>query len=45
MDHPKYYDKCTNSNASFIIINKQTIVPEGKALLIVDNRLKHIVKL
>ena len=34
VDHPKYYDKCINSAASFIIINKQTSFPEGKALLI-----------
>lgn len=34
VDHPKYYEKCINSNASFIIINKETTVPEGKALLI-----------
>ena len=37
VDHPKYYDKCINSAASFIIINKETNVPEGKALLIVEN--------
>ncbi len=37
VDHPKYYDKCINSNATFIIINKETAVPDGKALLIVDN--------
>src|SRR6476620_12085559 len=37
VDHPKYYDKCINSAASFIIINKETAVPEGKALLVVDN--------
>ena len=37
VDHPKYYDKCLHSAASFIIINKETEVPEGKALLIVDN--------
>jgi UDP-3-O-[3-hydroxymyristoyl] glucosamine N-acyltransferase len=36
VDHPKYYDKCINSAASFIIINKEMEVPEGKALLIVD---------
>jgi len=36
VDHPKYYDKCINSAASFIIINKATDFPEGKALLIVD---------
>ena len=37
VDHPKYYDKCLNSAATFIIINKETHVPAGKALLIVDN--------
>ena len=36
VDHPKYYDKCINSAASFIIINKKTDFPEGKALLIHD---------
>jgi len=34
VDHPKYYDICINSAASFIIINKQTDFPQGKALLI-----------
>lgn len=37
VDHPKYYSKCINSDASFIIINKETDVPEGKALLITEN--------
>jgi UDP-3-O-[3-hydroxymyristoyl] glucosamine N-acyltransferase len=37
VDHPKYYDRCINSAASFIIINKEANVPEGKALLVVDN--------
>ena len=37
VDHPKYYNKCLNSAASFIIINKETEVPEGKALLIGEN--------
>lgn len=37
VDHPKYYATCLNSAASFIIINKKTDCPEGKALLIVDN--------
>lgn len=36
VDHPKYYDKCIHSAATFIIINKETSFPEGKALLIVD---------
>ena len=36
VDHPKYYDTCINSAASFIIINKKTDFPEGKALLITE---------
>lgn len=36
VDHPKYYTACINSAATFIIINKATDVPEGKALLVVD---------
>ena len=35
VDHPKYYNKCLNSEASFIIINtKDVTIPEGKALLV-----------
>ncbi len=37
VDHPKYYDKCIQSAASFIIINQETDFPEGKALLITDD--------
>lgn len=36
VDHPKYYQKCINSAASFIIINKETDFPSGKALLLVE---------
>ena len=36
VDHPKYYAKCLNSAASFIIINKKTDVPAGKTLLVVE---------
>ena len=36
VDHPKYYDKCLHSAATFIIINQKTDCPEGEALLIVD---------
>lgn len=36
VDHPKYYDKCIQSDATFIIINKASTFPVGKALLIVD---------
>ena len=45
VDHPKYYDKCLNSAASFIIINKETDVPEGKALLIVENPFEAYCKI
>lgn len=34
VDHPKYYDKCIQSAATFIIIDKETSFPEGKSLLI-----------
>lgn len=34
VDHPKYYDKCLQSAATFIIINnKDVTIPEGKTLL------------
>ena len=34
VDHPKYYDKALNSAASFILIDREVAVPEGKALII-----------
>jgi UDP-3-O-[3-hydroxymyristoyl] glucosamine N-acyltransferase len=38
VDHPKYYDKCLQSAADFIIINSKNVtIPEGKALLVTDN--------
>ncbi|MBI2730433.1 MAG: UDP-3-O-(3-hydroxymyristoyl)glucosamine N-acyltransferase [Sphingobacteriales bacterium] len=45
VDHPRYYDKCIHSAASFIIINKQTDCPEGKALLVVDTPFDAYIKL
>ena len=36
VDHPKYYHKCLQSAASFIIINQPVDCPPGKALLIVE---------
>lgn len=45
VDHPKYYDKCINSAASFIIINKETAFPDGKALLIVDEPFEAYLKI
>ena len=37
VDHPKYYQKCINSVASFIIINQKKDFPPHKALLLVDD--------
>ena len=36
VDHPKYYKKCIDSAASYIIINQETEFPPHKALLIID---------
>lgn len=44
VDHPKYYDTCINSAATFILINKQAEVPEGKALLVVDEPFEAYLK-
>jgi UDP-3-O-[3-hydroxymyristoyl] glucosamine N-acyltransferase len=45
VDHPKYYDTCIQSAASFIIINKMTDIPDGKALLIVDEPFEAYLKI
>jgi UDP-3-O-[3-hydroxymyristoyl] glucosamine N-acyltransferase len=45
VDHPKYYDKCINSDASFIIINKKTDFPDGKALLVVEEPFESYLKI
>lgn len=45
VDHPKYYAKCLNSNATFIIINSKTEVPAGKVLLIVDEPFEAYLKI
>ncbi|HET9825186.1 MAG TPA: LpxD N-terminal domain-containing protein, partial [Chitinophagaceae bacterium] len=45
VDHPKYYETCIHSAASFIIINKETQCPDGKALLIVEEPFEAYSKL
>jgi UDP-3-O-[3-hydroxymyristoyl] glucosamine N-acyltransferase len=45
VDHPKYYSTCIHSAATFIIINKEADVPNGKALLIVDDPFEAYLKL
>jgi len=37
VDHPKYYDKALQSEATIVLINKKVDCPEGKALLISDD--------
>lgn len=37
VDHPKYYEKCLLSEATFIIINtREVAIPEGKSILVVS---------
>lgn len=45
VDHPKYYNKALNSNATTIIINKKVDCPEGKALLFHDDPFAAYVSL
>jgi UDP-3-O-[3-hydroxymyristoyl] glucosamine N-acyltransferase len=45
VDHPKYYEKCINSAATVIIINKKADFPNGKTLLIVDEPFEAYIKL
>ena len=45
VDHPKYYDKALESNATIILINKEVDCPDGKALLISDDPFRDFVKI
>jgi UDP-3-O-[3-hydroxymyristoyl] glucosamine N-acyltransferase len=45
VDHPKYYDRCLRSDASFIIINQVVECPPGKALLIVEEPFEAYLKI
>ena len=46
VDHPKYYNKCLQSAASFIIINTREVeIPQGKALLFVDDPFEAYLKI
>lgn len=45
VDHPKYYDKCLNSAATTIMINKDVDVPAGKGLIISDDPFRDYNKL
>jgi UDP-3-O-[3-hydroxymyristoyl] glucosamine N-acyltransferase len=43
VDHPKYYEKALGSKATFVIINKDTDPPNGKALLLSDDPFRDYV--
>ncbi|MDQ3050685.1 MAG: UDP-3-O-(3-hydroxymyristoyl)glucosamine N-acyltransferase [Bacteroidota bacterium] len=45
VDHPKYYDKALASAATFVIINKEVVAPDGKALLFSDDPFRDYVKI
>jgi UDP-3-O-[3-hydroxymyristoyl] glucosamine N-acyltransferase len=45
VDHPKYYDKCIQSAADFIIINNETSFPAQKALLVCDEPFEAYLKI
>jgi len=45
VDHPKYYDKALNCDATVILINKKVACPPGKALLISDDPFRDFNKL
>lgn len=45
VDFEKYYDKCLNSAATVIIINKEVSCPEGKTLLVTTDPFSAYVKI
>ena len=45
VDHPKYYQKCIQSPATFIIINQKTAFPPHKALLLVEHPFEAYLKI
>lgn len=45
VNHPKYYDKALNSEATIILIDKVVHCPEGKALLVSDDPFRDFNKI
>ena len=45
VDHPKYYGKALDSDATIVLINKEVDCPDGKALLISDDPFRDFNKL
>ena len=45
VNHPKYYDKALNSDATIILIDKEVACPDGKALLVSDDPFRDFNKI
>lgn len=45
VNHPKYYGKALNSDATIILIDKEVECPEGKALLVSDDPFRDFNKI
>lgn len=45
VNHPKYYDKALNSDATIILIDKEVACPEGKALLVSEDPFRDFNKI
>ena len=45
VNHPKYYDKALNSEATIILIDKEVDCPHGKALLVSDDPFRDFNKI
>lgn len=45
VDHPKYYEKCLQSAATFIIADKALDVPEGKAVFVTEKPFESYKKI
>ena len=45
VNHPKYYDKALNSDASIVLIDKEVDCPQGKALLISEDPFRDFNKI
>ena len=46
VDHPKYYNKCLHSAATFIIINNAEVnIPTGKTILVVQDPFEAYLKI
>ena len=45
VNHPKYYNKALNSDATIILIDKEVACPEGKTLLVSDDPFRDFNKI